>query len=112
MRLVLMLAKQIGQAEDTKIGTTGPLMLVGSGLGHCPRDGLAVPLRMFYHTTVRLHRNKFYLIYIVKIEWLVADLTAVGSLDRAERGILEGIVPGCILCQIRSYLWLGSHFVV
>ena len=62
--LVLMLAKQIGQVEDMKIGTTGPLMVVGSGFGHCPRDGLAAPLCMFYHTTVRLHCNKFYLVYI------------------------------------------------
>ena len=53
-----------GQAKDMKIGTTGPLVLVGSGFGHCQRDRLAAPLHMFYHTTVRLHRNKFYLIYI------------------------------------------------
>ena len=46
------------------MGATGPLVLVGFGSGHCSRDGLAAPLRMFYHTTVRLHRNKFYLIYL------------------------------------------------
>ena len=61
---MLMLARQIRQAEDTDIGPTGLLVLVGFGFGHCPRDGLAAPLRMVYHTTVRLQRNKFYLVYI------------------------------------------------
>ena len=61
-----------GQAEVAgcgtwKIGTTGSLMLVGSGLGRCSRDGLAAPLRMFYHMTVRLQRNKFYLLYIYTV---------------------------------------------
>ena len=64
-----MVGVDVGQANWSgggyeKIGTTGPLALVGYGFGHCPRDGLAAPFRMFYHTTVRLHRKKFYLIYI------------------------------------------------
>ena len=46
------------------MGATGPLVLVGFGLGHLSRDGLAAPLCMFYHTTVQLQRKKFYLIYI------------------------------------------------
>ena len=32
----------------------------------------------------------------MKKEWLVADVTAVGSLDRAERAISGGIVAGCV----------------
>ena len=45
-------------------GLFGLLLLIGSGASHYPRDGLAAPLCMFRHTTVRLQRNKFYLIYI------------------------------------------------
>ena len=48
----------------------------------------------------------------MKIEWLVADVTAVGSLDRAERAILGVIVAGRDFGQFRSFLWPGSHFVV
>jgi len=48
----------------------------------------------------------------VKIEWLVADVTAVGSLDRAERAILGVIVAGRVFGQFRSFLYSGSHFVV
>ena len=48
----------------------------------------------------------------MKIEWLVADVTAVGSLDRAERAILGVIVAGRVFGQFRSFLWSGSHFVV
>ena len=48
----------------------------------------------------------------MKIEWLFADVTAVGSLAGAERAILEGIVAGRVFGQFRSYSWLGSHFEV
>ena len=50
--------------------------------------------------------------HLVKIEWLVADVTAVGSLDRAERAILGAIVAERVFGQSRSCLWSGSHFVV
>ena len=42
----------------------------------------------------------------------VADVTAVGSLDRAEGAILGGILTGRVFGQFRSFLWSGSHFVV
>ena len=48
----------------------------------------------------------------MKIEWLVAGVTAVGSLDRAKRAVLGGIVAGRVFGQSRSYLWSLSHFVV
>ena len=48
----------------------------------------------------------------MKIEWLVADVIDVGSLDRAKRAILGGIVAGHVFDKSRSYLWSGSHFVV
>ena len=48
----------------------------------------------------------------MKIEWLVADVTAVGSLDKVKRAIFRVIVAGRVFGQFRSYLWLGSHFVV
>ena len=49
--------------------------------------------------------------HLVKIEWLVADVTAVGSLDRAKRAILGGILAGRVFGQFRSYLLSGSHYV-
>ena len=49
---------------------------------------------------------------IVKIEWLVANVTAVGCLDRAKRAIFGGIVAGHVFGPSRSCLWSGSHFVV
>ena len=48
----------------------------------------------------------------MKIEWLVANVRAVGCLDRAERAILGLIVAGRVIGQSRSYLWSGRHFVV
>ena len=48
----------------------------------------------------------------MKIEWLAANVTAVGSLDRAERDILGVIVAERVFGQFRWYLWSGSHFVV
>ena len=56
--------------------------------------------------------NIFIYGHVVKIEWLIAEVTAVGSLDRAERAILLLIVVRRVFGQFRSYLWLGSHFVV
>ena len=35
----------------------------------------------------------------MKIEWLVADVTAVGSLGRVERAILGRILTGCVLAN-------------
>ena len=48
----------------------------------------------------------------MKIEWFVANVTAVGSLDRAERAILGLILAGHVFRQSRSYLWSVGHFVV
>ena len=48
----------------------------------------------------------------MKIKWLVADVTAVGSPDRAEDAILELILAGRCFGQFRLYFWPESHFVV
>ena len=60
----------------------------------------------------------------MKRKWLVADITAVGPPDRAERAILGVILAGWelfllvqaisrrCLGQFRPYLWLRSRFVV
>ena len=48
----------------------------------------------------------------MKIEWLVADATAVGCLDRAKRAILGMIVAGLAFGRSGTYLWSESHFVV
>ena len=44
----------------------------------------------------------------MKIEWLVADVTAVGSLDRAERAILGPIVAGRVFVQSRPFCGGGA----
>ena len=46
--------------------------------------------------------------HLVKIEWLVADVTAVGSLDRTEHAILGVILAGRGFGQSRSFLWSGE----
>ena len=46
----------------------------------------------------------------MKIKWLVTDVTAVGSPDRAERTIFGVILAGRFVGQFRPYLWAGSHF--
>ena len=40
----------------------------------------------------------------MEMEWLVADVTDVGSLDRAERAILGLIVNGCVFGKFGSFL--------
>ena len=44
----------------------------------------------------------------MKIEWLVADVTAVGSLDRAERAILGVILTGCVFSPIQVIFVVGE----
>ena len=46
--------------------------------------------------------------HLAKIEWLVADATAVGSLDRTEHAILGVILAGHVFGQSRSFLWSGG----
>ena len=46
----------------------------------------------------------------MKIEGLVADVTPVGSLDRAKRDILEMVLD--IFGQFRLLLWSEGHFVM
>ena len=42
----------------------------------------------------------------MKIEWLVVNLTAIGSPDRAVRAILGVILAWHFFGKIRLYLWL------
>ena len=49
--------------------------------------------------------------HLMKIEWLVANVAAVGSPDRVERSILGVILAGRFFDQFRPYLQAGSHFV-
>ena len=44
----------------------------------------------------------------MKIEWLVADLTAIRTPDKAEYTILVVILAGRVFCQSRSFSWPGS----
>ena len=49
----------------------------------------------------------------MKIEWLVANVTAVGCPDRAEPAILGVNYFGLTFFgQFRPFMWSGSHFVV
>ena len=47
----------------------------------------------------------------MKIEGLVANVTAVPSLGGAERAILRLILVGRVFRQFRPYLQSESHFV-
>ena len=48
----------------------------------------------------------------MKINWLVADVTAVGSPDRAEHAILVVILAVRFFGQFGLYFLSGSHFVM
>ena len=48
----------------------------------------------------------------MKTEWLLADVTAVGSLDKVERAISGVFVAGRDFGQSRSFMWSGDNFVV
>ena len=50
--------------------------------------------------------------YLRKTEWLVTNVTAVGSPGRAELAILGIILVGRVFGQFRTYLWSLSHFVM
>ena len=46
----------------------------------------------------------------MKTEWLVADVTAVGSIDRAERAILGVFVAGRVFWPIQVIFVVGPPF--
>ena len=48
----------------------------------------------------------------MKIEWLVADVTIVGALDRTEHAILEVILAKQFIGQFSPSLWSGSNVVM
>ena len=48
--------------------------------------------------------------YLIKTDWLVADVTSARSPDRAERDIF-GVVFGVFL-PVQALLWSGSDFVM
>ena len=45
----------------------------------------------------------------MKIEWLVADATAVGSLVRAKRAVLGVILAGRVFGQFRTFLHMVAE---
>ena len=59
-----------------------------------------------------LGSSNFNLGYLMKIEWLVTNLTAVGSPGRAERAVLGVISAGRVFGEFRIYLWSLSHIVM
>ena len=56
-----------------------------------------------------LSHNNLAQIHIMKLKWLVADVTAVESSERAERAVLRAILAGQVFGQFRPFLWKGSH---
>ena len=62
--------------------------------------------------TPLLSPNNFTQGHSMKTEWLVTDVTAIESRDRAERAILGVILAGRFFGQFRPYLWSGSHFAM
>ena len=56
-----------------------------------------------------LNADNFTQGHLMKMEWLVADVTAVGSPDRTECIILGVILAGRFYGQFRLYLWSGSR---
>ena len=48
----------------------------------------------------------------MKIEWLVADVTGVGSLDRAERAILRLILGGHFFADLGHFCGQAAPFLV
>ena len=52
--------------------------------------------------------NKFALGHSMKMEWLIANATAVGSPDRAGRAILGVFVVGRVFGQSRSFFVVGE----
>ena len=57
-------------------------------------------------------QTHFLRVVYCKIERLVADVTSVGSPDRAEHASLGLVLAGRVFGQSRSFLWSGSHFLV
>ena len=50
--------------------------------------------------------------HLMKIEWLVTNVTAIRSPGRAERAVLGVILAGRVFGQVRTYLWSLSNFVM
>ena len=48
----------------------------------------------------------------MKIDWLVTDVTAIGSPDRADYAILGVSLAGRCFGQFRPFFVIGDHFVV
>ena len=55
-----------------------------------------------------LSPNKFTEGGLIKIKWLVTDVTAVRSPDRAEHAILGVILAGCVLLPIHVIFVVGG----
>ena len=64
------------------------------------------------HLMKLMSPNDFPLGHSMNIEWLVIDVTAVGSPGKGEGAIYGVILAGRVFGQSRLFLWLGSHFEV
>ena len=93
-----------GRAERAILGD----ILAGrvfAGLGHvCGRWAT------LWCRNLLLSSSNFKLSHLVKIEWLVANVTVIGSPGIAEHAIWGGILAGRVFGQLRTYFWSLSHF--
>ena len=59
-----------------------------------------------------MSRNTFTQGHLSKIEWLVADVTAVVHIPWQSKTCYFEYVVGCFFGQYRLYVWPGNHFVM
>ena len=111
MKIVWLVADvtAVGSPDRAERGILGEI-LIGRFLGQFRL--YLWPGTLFWCRTPLLSSNKFTQGHSMKIKWLVADVTAVGSPDRAEHAILGVILVGRCFGQFRLDFWSGSHFVM
>ena len=59
-----------------------------------------------------LSSNNFTEGHLMKLEWLVVNVTGIGPPGRAEHAILGMILVGRVFGQFRTCLWSLSQFVM
>ena len=95
-----------GRAERAISGVFVTGRVFGQSRSFCGRGAT------LWCTNPLLSSNNFTWGRLMKIEWLVNDVTASGSSGRAEHVILGVILAGCVFGQFRPYLWSLSHFLM
>ena len=95
-----------GRAERAILGVILAWRVFGQSRLFCCRGG---PL---WCRNPLLSSNNFTQGHLMKMEWLVTDVTAVRSPGKAEHVIFGVILAGRVFGQFRTYLRSESHFVM